>query len=344
MTIGATPPNYGSHQHSAMFLLLPVGVDYRARRYPIVTFTLMGVCVAIYLVTLGFELSKGEEASEWVAANLWLIPALSHWWTYVTSLFVHAGFFHLAGNMVYLFLFGSCVEDVIGRPRFVAFYLFCGLVSEFTHVAIAPGHFASEIGLGGASGAISGCIGAFLVLFLRTKIEFKWVVFFFFRLWNGEFFLPAWVVISFWFLSDLAGMLLTLGAGERGSEVAFGAHVGGTLGGVAMIGCAKACKWTEVQEEEPEEEEETRLEARERPIRMTPGPIRVQLKRMPAHPAETAAIYLYVGEVQYGPLTSSQVEAMFQQGRISADAMYWQEGMSEWRQADELRPPGTVGI
>ncbi|HLH57062.1 MAG TPA: rhomboid family intramembrane serine protease, partial [Verrucomicrobiae bacterium] len=88
-----------------MFFLLPVGVDYRARRYPVVTFTLMGLCVAVYLVTLGFRLANGSAALEWVMSNLWLTPALSHWWTYLTSLFVHAGLFHLAGNMVYLFLF-----------------------------------------------------------------------------------------------------------------------------------------------------------------------------------------------------------------------------------------------
>src|SRR5579864_1544505 len=128
-----------------MFFLLPVGVDYRARRYPVVTFTLMGICTAIYLLTLGCRLAKGPEVTEWVVRNFWLIPSESHWWAYLISLFVHEGFFHLAGNMVYLFLFGSCVEDVIGRPRFVAFYLLCGLVSELSHIGIAAGHFSSEI-------------------------------------------------------------------------------------------------------------------------------------------------------------------------------------------------------
>src|SRR5260221_7465967 len=193
-----------------LFFLLPVGVDYRARRYPVVTFTLMGVCVVVYLISLGFKLSQGLEFLQWEMSNLWLTPSLSHWWTYVTSLFVHAGFFHLAGNMVYLFLFGSCVEDVIGRPRFVVFYLVCGLISEFTHVAAATDHFASDIPLCGASGAISGCIGAFLVLFLKTRIEVKWVVLLCFRIWYGECFLTASLVISFWFLLDLAGMALTV--------------------------------------------------------------------------------------------------------------------------------------
>jgi membrane associated rhomboid family serine protease len=322
-----------------MFFLLPVGVDYRARRYPVVTFTLMGICTLVYLVTLGFSLDRGPDVMEWVVGNFWLIPAQSHWWTFLSSLFVHEGFFHLAGNMVYLFLFGSCVEDVIGRPRFIAFYLFCGLISEFTHIAIAPGHFASEIALGGASGAISGCIGGFLLLFLRTKIEFKWVIFLFFRIWNGEFFLPAWVVISFWFLGDLVGMLLTIASGEHGEGVAFGAHVGGTLCGLALISIERKFKRPIPIEAEEEEEEPPA-----QPARIARAPIRVQLKpaAAPVVAVETPAIYLFVREAQYGPYTSPQVQEMFVQGVIPADALYWQEGMGDWRNAEELRTPGAA--
>jgi len=295
------------------------------------------ICVVVYLIDLGFRLANGPAAIEWVVMNLWLIPAFSHWWTYLPSLFVHAGFFHLAGNMVYLFLFGSCVEDVIGRPRFIAFYLVCGLAAEFMHIAISAGHFSSAIPLGGASGAISGCIGAFLVLFLRTKIEFKWLIFFFFRLWTGEFFLPAWVVISFWFLSDLAGMVLSLGASEHGEGVAFGAHVGGTLCGLGLITLEKAIRRPLPIEEEEQQEEEVQP----RPTRVARAPIRVQLKNARASAAEAPSIYLFVGDAQTGPFTSPQVQTMFLEGTIPADALYWQEGMGEWRSAQELRPPGT---
>lgn len=315
-----------------MFFLLPVGVDYRARRYPVITFTLMGICVAVYLITLAFELAKGQEALEWIVANLWLIPALSHWRTYLTSLFVHAGFFHLAGNMVYLFLFGSCVEDTIGRPRFLAFYLFCGLVSEFVYVAFAAGHFSSAIPLGGASGAISGCIGGFLVLFLRTKIEFKWAIFFFFRLWSGEFFLPAWIVISFWFLSDLVGMLVAMSQAEQGGGVAFGAHVGGTLCGLGLVSIAK--KFLPLQSEEDEEEPEPVVPATTRRVQ---GPIRVQLKPAAVALAETPSIHLFIDQQQAGPYTPSQVRQMLVEGAIPLDALYWQEGMEDWRTAEELR-------
>lgn len=323
-----------------MFFLLPVGVDYRARRYPVVTFTLMGLCVLVYLVTLAFQLGKGDGVTEWVVANLWLIPAESHWWTYLSSLFVHEGFFHLAGNMVYLFLFGACVEDVIGRPKFITFYLVCGLASELMHVAIAPGHFSSPIPLGGASGAISGCIGGFLPLFLRTKIEFKWIIFFFFRLWSGEFFLPAWLVISFWFLSDLGGMLLSIGTSEHGEGVAFGAHVGGTLCGLGLIGVVKLLPQSECPGEETEDAEPIAQPVQRRtPISQTP--IRVQLKPKPVAVMEAPSIYLYVQETQAGPYTSPQITQMFLEGTIPPEALYWQEGMDDWHSAEELRPPGA---
>src|SRR5262245_32926958 len=108
-------------------MIIPVGVDYQTRRYPMVTFTLMGLNVAVYLLTLYFwfqdrsidvetvEAFKERSLEYWWQQHFWLIPNKSMVHTFLTSLFVHAGFWHLAGNMIYLFLFGSCVEDTIGR-------------------------------------------------------------------------------------------------------------------------------------------------------------------------------------------------------------------------------------
>jgi membrane associated rhomboid family serine protease len=318
-----------------MFILLPVGVDYRARRQPVVTFTLMGICTLVYLVTLGFRLSGDSDSVEqWVYEYLWLTPGESHWWTYLTSQFVHGGIMHLAGNMVYLYLFGACVEDTIGRVRFTIFYLLCGVAAAFAHVLVTPDHFASEMPMGGASGAISGCIGGFLLLLAGTRIEFKWAVFFFFRLWNGEFMLPAWLVISFWFLEDLVMMILTaLGDGHgRGGGVAFAAHVGGTLFGMGLIAIEKVrLKRIDNQEEALEEAV---------PVVRPVVRMRTRPQLAPAE-VETPTIHLFWDGAESGPFTLSHVQQMFATDGIPADAQYWQEGMDEWRAADELREPGV---
>ena len=287
-----------------MFIILPVGVDYKARRYPVVTFTLMGICVAVYLGTLGLALSNGKDVYKWTLQHLWLIPAQSHWWTFLTSMFVHGGLLHLVGNMVFLFLFGACVEEWIGRFRFVLFYLLCGLGADFAYIAFIPSHFASTLPMGGASGAISGCIGGFLRLLLNTQIEFKWFCVFFFRFWSDEFHLPAWLVISFWFLRDLVSAVLARAAPGHSAGVAFGAHVGGTLCGVGLIALEK-----------------------------------LRLKILPAAknpPAEPAAIYLFLDGAQAGPFTLGQVRQMLSIRSIPPGTFYWQEGMEDWRISDEL--------
>src|SRR4051812_37391114 len=105
-----------------MLLLLPVGMNYRTERLPIVTLSLIGVNIVVYVISLAcFFLTQGA-SNLWIYENLWLIPADSLPWTYLTSMFVHSGFFHLLGNMIFLFLFGCCVEDLIGRGKFLAFY------------------------------------------------------------------------------------------------------------------------------------------------------------------------------------------------------------------------------
>src|SRR5262249_48000783 len=151
----------------------------------------------------GLGNGNAENVEQWVIGHFWLTPDESVWYTYITSLLVHGGFFHLLGNMIYLYLFGACVEDVLGRWQFVIFYLLGGLASDFGHLLGTPEHFASHIPLGGASGAISACLGAFVLLLPKTRINFRYFVFLIFRFFSGEFWLPAWLVLSFWFLKDL---------------------------------------------------------------------------------------------------------------------------------------------
>ena len=303
-----------------MFFILPVGVDYRARRYPVVTFTLMGICILFYLIEVFFRLSgNGKSVDEWVFPYLWLIPSESHWWTYLTTMFVHEGFFHLAGNMVYLFLFGACVEDIIGRFRFTIFYLLGGLAASFAYIALTQDHFKSDIPLGGASGAISACIGGFLLLLLKTKIEFKWVFFFFFRIWSGEFMLPAWLVISFWFLEDFVMMILTMMANQVGGGTAFAAHVGGMLFGMGLMAIEKVRlrrAGDDDFEEEPEIEKKPVMRVVVKPKSVSP-------------PDEAPTILLFHNDTQSGPFTLSQIQHKFLIGEISMEALYWYEGMDD---------------
>lgn len=307
------------------FVVLPVGVDYRARRYPVVTFTLIGLNVLVYLVTLAVRLNGGNAVDPWIYEHFWLIPAQSTWYTYLTSLFMHSGLTHLVFNMLYLFLFGACVEDLIGRTKFTVLYLLGGLIASFTYIAAAPGHFASRIPVGGASGAIMACIGGFLLFLARTRVEFKWVFvflfFFVFRVFSGSFFLPAWLVISFFFGGDLLGEVLTLGGGVS-SSVAFAAHLGGFLWGLGAISLEK--QW----------------QARQEPAKEAPDvPLRLPHATLAAD--ETGTIYLFVNDAQAGPFTLTQVHEMLALGSIPADALYWQEGMTEWRDVADLQNPAT---
>ena len=260
----------------------------------------------------------------WIYQHLWLTPADSILWTYLTSMFVHAGIFHLLGNMIFLFLFGCCVEDIIGRWRFLVFYLVGGLAAELVYIALIPEHFASTIPMGGASGAISACMGMYLLLRANADIEFKYFYFLlFFGAGSGDFDLPAWMAITFWFLKDLFWAALGYFNQLAGGGVAFGAHVGGFLAGLSLIGVNKIF-------------ERRRSKTAAGDI-IRPGPIRVEVPaRREISPVETPTIYLHDAGVQSGPFTMLQIEQMLALGSISREALYWSEGMSDWGNVLEL--------
>jgi membrane associated rhomboid family serine protease len=152
-----------------------------------------------------------------------LIPANPRAVAFLTSLFMHAGWLHLLGNMLFFYISGPFTEDAYGRPLFAALYLTSGVVSGLVHVAAFPN---SEAPLVGASGAIAGIMGAFLVRFVRTKIRFFYF-YFFFIIRSGTVDLPAWIVLPLWFLQQLffAGL-------STSSGVAYRAHVGGFIFGL----------------------------------------------------------------------------------------------------------------
>jgi membrane associated rhomboid family serine protease len=311
-----------------MFIAIPVRMNYRTERLPLVTLSLIGINTLVWLVsTICFFRTDGE-SELWILKHLWLIPSACTWNACLTSMFVHAGIFHLLGNMIFLFLFGSCVEDIIGRLRFAVFYLVGGLLAEFVYIAMLPDHFMSVHPMGGASGAISACMGMYLLLRAEAEIEFKYFLWFFFvYVRAGEFEIPAWVAITFWFLKDLFWAVLGMVLHERGGGVAFGAHVGGLLGGLAL---ASLYKWIG----QPHKGSSAKSTLILDPVAIL-EPAAPQYQPVETT-GETPTIYLNERGVQSGPFTLTQIQAALSSGAIGADAVYWSGGMADWQSVLDL--------
>ncbi|HYA28635.1 MAG TPA: rhomboid family intramembrane serine protease [Acidobacteriota bacterium] len=143
----------------------------------------------------------------------------------ITSMFLHGGWMHLIGNMWFLWLFGNNIEDSMGRLRFIVFYLTTGLAAAFGQVVASPGSVVPMIG---ASGAISGVMGAYLILYPRVKVYVLVPIFIFFT----SIALPAWMMLGYWFFLQLASGLLSQ---DDMGGVAFWAHVGGFVAGIVLI-------------------------------------------------------------------------------------------------------------
>jgi membrane associated rhomboid family serine protease len=142
-------------------------------------------------------------------------------------MFLHGSWMHLLGNMWFLWIFGNNIEDSMGRARFVVFYLLCGLVAALAQVALNP---ASGVPMVGASGAISGVMGAYLVLYPRVRV-FAMVPFGFML---TSIAMPAWTMLAYWFVIQLVSGATVLGR-ETGGGVAFAAHVGGFVAGAVLV-------------------------------------------------------------------------------------------------------------
>ena len=155
-----------------------------------------------------------------------VIEARSEWYTPLTSMFLHGGWFHLIGNMWFLWVFGNNVEDSQGHFRFLIFYLLCGLAAAAGQTLASPN---SAIPMVGASGAISGVMGAYIVLYPKVRIHMLIFLGFFIT----TVVVPAYLMLGYWFLLQLLGGLPSLGNEEGG--VAFWAHAGGFIAGAVLI-------------------------------------------------------------------------------------------------------------
>ncbi|MBI3561029.1 MAG: rhomboid family intramembrane serine protease [Gammaproteobacteria bacterium] len=160
---------------------------------------------------------------EQLPAQLVLVPG---WMTAFTSMFMHGGWMHLIGNMLYLWIFGNNIEDAMGHVRFIIFYLLCGIAALLAN-ALLNTH--STIPMIGASGAISGVLGAYALLFPRAHVQ----VFVPIGFMSQAVWLPAILVLGIWFVLQIVNSIATVGHG--GGGVAWAAHIGGFVAGIVLI-------------------------------------------------------------------------------------------------------------
>jgi membrane associated rhomboid family serine protease len=216
--------------------VIPLRDANPTRRTPIVTLALIAACAAVFAVELAVETSGGEEALgtfflTWGAIPSQISAALDGSGDagaaatgVLASLFLHGGWIHLLGNMLFLWIFGNNIEDRLGRLPFLAFYLVGGVAAALTQVWIDP---TSDVPLVGASGAIAATLGAYIVLYPRARILTLVFLVFFYQLVE----VPALVVLGFWFLLQLLDGVASLGAASAQGGVAFFAHIGGFVAG-----------------------------------------------------------------------------------------------------------------
>ncbi|WP_447974538.1 rhomboid family intramembrane serine protease [Nitrospira sp. Kam-Ns4a] len=220
--------------------MIPLHDDNPTTLTPVVTITLIAACVLVFF----YEVSLPEDVAELFVYRYGAIPALflghaasaPEWAglpayaSLLTSMFLHGGWMHLIGNMLYLWIFGNNVEDVMGHARFVVFYLTCGILAALSHGLIDP---TSTVPMVGASGAISGVLGAYLLLFPHARVLVLVPLGFFSRI----MYVPAALVLGLWFVMQVLSGGMSLGRG--GGGIAFFAHIGGFVAGMALIGLFK---------------------------------------------------------------------------------------------------------
>jgi membrane associated rhomboid family serine protease len=202
--------------------MIPLRDVIPSRTTPWVTMTLMVLNGLVFFYELG--LAPDDRIRFFFAHGL--IPAHFTWLTAVTAMFLHDGWLHIGGNLLSLWIFGDNVEDRMGHGRFILFYLLAGLVAGLAETMAQPG---STLPVIGASGAIAGVMGAYLVMFPHSRILVLIPIFLFFELLE----VPAVFFLGFWFLLQILGGVGRIASASTSGGVAFWAHAGGFLTGLA---------------------------------------------------------------------------------------------------------------
>jgi len=219
--------------------VFPVKDNIPTDRLPIVTILLIAANVVVYFLLQHGGIGHGPSNASVI--DYGAIPAevthaqpdrgpLTAWLTLVTAMFLHGGILHLAGNMLFLWIFGANVEDAMSRPRYVLFYLLGGVAAFALQIALDPG---SPVPTVGASGAIAGVLGGYILMYPRARVVTVVFVVLLFTLIE----LPAWLLLGFWFVEQalFATAQLAQPTGGGGGGIAYAAHVGGFAFGLLAI-------------------------------------------------------------------------------------------------------------
>ena len=206
--------------------MFPLRATQPSYSKPVVTVLLIVVNVLVFLYEISLE-SFGR--NDFIAAY-GLVPDQFSFLNVLTSMFLHGGWMHLLGNMWFLWIFGDNIEDILGSAKFLLFYLLCGIAAAIAQFLADPG---SRVPMGGASGAIAGVMGAYMVKFPHSRIHTLLFIFFFITTVE----VPAWLMLIYWFVINLFSGVGSIGYSHanQGGGVAFLAHVGGFLAGIALI-------------------------------------------------------------------------------------------------------------
>ena len=202
--------------------MIPLRDVIPSRTTPIVTISLIVANVLVFL----YELTLGRAVNDFTL-YFGLVPAAFSWVAVLTSMFLHGGLFHVAGNMLYLWIFGDNVEDRMGHGRFLVFYLLCGTAAALAQTIAVPD---SVVPMVGASGAIAGVMGAYFVMYPKSRIVTLVTLVFFFQVIE----VPAIFFLGIWFVMQFLSGVGSIGTAATGG-VAVWAHVGGFLAGLSGV-------------------------------------------------------------------------------------------------------------
>jgi membrane associated rhomboid family serine protease len=212
--------------------LIPYKDDNPTRRFPYVTIGIIAANILVFFVQISSK--GGLQGSVFtygaIPYNMFSLETkqpINPFLTVFSSMFMHGGILHLAFNMLYLWIFGNNIEDKLGHVRFIFFYIFCGIIAAYAYAITAPD---SHIPMVGASGAISGILGAYILLFPKAMVHTIVILGFFFTIIK----IPALIVIGFWAIIQLASGLLSTGVHDKGG-IAWFAHIGGFLIGLLTV-------------------------------------------------------------------------------------------------------------